>query len=960
MNELKLSDRPSDYSLATINNASEEQRARWLRGGENRIYSQALEFSPGDRLTVKEYRQPDGSKTYMVKPRVDGKGNYDAGGYRYYRSTTTGGWVSHQNDDEMSLAQYLENAFLYDDEVSARTEHVMKDYGLDDDANHTLSKLIADHLFVSGPKTGEELLRKKSKTLRSRFDSLVSLGVPKSEAFGIAWLSEADTYHKGNTRRVLKRSSDVYKMLSGSKNKTTRDFLLKFIEGRSSVKINKFDRNNTLEAQQLEQHRRAQKALADAIDLKSNASSDDSLTTRQDSKGGMTTHADLFGGLFSGAPADPLRHVSPDEYPDARDEYEEYPDLRILDGSRIRNEELKQVEAGLRKFNEGMVKGTAGTAALTSGSLPAAAVIMGAGTTVGDWVGGGDLSDAAVSGVTDAALTYAGGKVLEAGFNHVLRPVYKSVKNEVGKIIQNVRGRGPQVILPMGERGLENATHTLADAPVPVRNTLAEVASTRSVLPGEVAPTYSVSVPLSAQGRVTLDTGASWLDRLAVKGHSLLHRHDSSLAYTNERLFGQPLDRLLGRSPGKTVLTAAYPKGTSGVYVDAYKGSTRVPTLGQYHEPISYQPDNSMIGQVRINLNMTSPVDANPSEVLSHEYVHALARRSEGWLHSRGGKLLDGTVDPVVLNAAKVYSQKHPERDASVFLKDTMYGTQVHENTARYFNLLNRFKARSLNELESLATQTGNSVVDELGRPILRISPQATQAFPFYRDAQHLQQSVPHRGVIPLEHLDSKGGESGAVRTDSKGGNAVRADLEGGESTGESVDSANEVPEGTEQTAQNGGGPRIVVNPKVFSDKRDALCVAMNEAFRVLMEVNGFEPQAEPTPAQRRFFADTAYATDELMLRRTILARICTFDTSIGEPSSGEHTGHSESTAPTDEQLQEAVEFLETVMEIGAPQNQWEQQAVKRIHDVLVETLKSSQRTDTADQPAPRSETVHR
>lgn len=73
---------------------------------------------------------------------------------------------------------------------------------------------------------------------------------------------------------------------------------------------------------------------------------------------------------------------------------------------------------------------------------------------------------------------------------------------------------------------------------------------------------------------------------------------------------------------------------------------------------------------------------------------------------------------------------------------------------------------------------------------------------------------------------------------------------------------------------------------------------------------------------------------------------------------SQDDTAHKESTAPTDEQLQEAVEFLEMVMKIGAPQNQWEQQAVKRIHDVLVETLKSSQRTDTANQPAPRDETV--
>ena len=137
-------------------------------------------------------------------------------------------------------------------------------------------------------------------------------------------------------------------------------------------------------------------------------------------------------------------------------------------------------------------------------------------------------------------------------------------------------------------------------------------------------------------------------------------------------------------------------------------------------------------------------------------------------------------------------------------------------------------------------------------------------------------------------------------------------------------------------------GPRVVINPQVMKDDRDALCVAFNESFRIIQEINGFDPVSEPTPAQRRFFADTAYADDEVMLRRTILARICTFDTSIGEPSKGEHTGHSESTAPTDEQIQEAIEFLHTVLEIGAPQNEWEQSAVQRIIERLESGVKVS------------------
>ena len=131
---------------------------------------------------------------------------------------------------------------------------------------------------------------------------------------------------------------------------------------------------------------------------------------------------------------------------------------------------------------------------------------------------------------------------------------------------------------------------------------------------------------------------------------------------------------------------------------------------------------------------------------------------------------------------------------------------------------------------------------------------------------------------------------------------------------------------------------RIIINPKVFKDKRDGLCVAYNEAFRVIMEMNGFDPQAEPTEEQRKFFSDTAYADDERMLRRTILARICTFDDSVKNP--------------TDEQLDEALEFLETVMEIGAPQSEEEQANVQRIHDMIAEIRKAPRPEEQpAEQP---------
>ena len=114
---------------------------------------------------------------------------------------------------------------------------------------------------------------------------------------------------------------------------------------------------------------------------------------------------------------------------------------------------------------------------------------------------------------------------------------------------------------------------------------------------------------------------------------------------------------------------------------------------------------------------------------------------------------------------------------------------------------------------------------------------------------------------------------------------------------------------------------RIIINPQVLKDSRDAMCVAFDEAFRILMEYMDFECVSEPTDEQRRFFADTAYADDEVQLRRTILARICTLDTSVKDP--------------TDEQLQEAVEFLDSVMESGAPQNEWEQRSVQRLRAVV-------------------------
>ena len=117
---------------------------------------------------------------------------------------------------------------------------------------------------------------------------------------------------------------------------------------------------------------------------------------------------------------------------------------------------------------------------------------------------------------------------------------------------------------------------------------------------------------------------------------------------------------------------------------------------------------------------------------------------------------------------------------------------------------------------------------------------------------------------------------------------------------------------------------RIVINPSTFKNEKSALCVAMNERFRIAMEQYGFEPQSEPTDRQRRFFADTAYADDEVQLRRTILARILTLDTSVKDP--------------TDEQLQEAVAFLREFKRRERPSNDWEASAIDRL-EVLVQTV---------------------
>ena len=158
----------------------------------------------------------------------------------------------------------------------------------------------------------------------------------------------------------------------------------------------------------------------------------------------------------------------------------------------------------------------------------------------------------------------------------------------------------------------------------------------------------------------------------------------------------------------------------------------------------------------------------------------------------------------------------------------------------------------------------------------------------------------------------------------------LRQDARGGDAGDEVTENAEIVNSGEVTDTPVTNGPRIVINPTTFRNGKDALCVAFNERFRIAMEQYGFEPQSEPTERQRRFFADTAYADDETMLRRTILARILTLDTSVKDP--------------TDEQMREALAFLGEFAKRERPSNDWEANAIRRLARLVESTLPKGDR----------------
>ena len=157
----------------------------------------------------------------------------------------------------------------------------------------------------------------------------------------------------------------------------------------------------------------------------------------------------------------------------------------------------------------------------------------------------------------------------------------------------------------------------------------------------------------------------------------------------------------------------------------------------------------------------------------------------------------------------------------------------------------------------------------------------------------------------------------------------LRQDAKGGDAGGEVTENAEIVNSGEAADPPVTNGPRIVINPTTFRNGKDALCVAFNERFRIWMEAEGFNPQSEPTEKQREFFNDTAYADDELMLRRTILARIATLDTSVKDP--------------TDAQITETLEMLKGFRETERPDDAWQANALDRIIG-LVQSVEPAER----------------
>jgi hypothetical protein len=278
------------------------------------------------------------------------------------------------------------------------------------------------------------------------------------------------------------------------------------------------------------------------------------------------------------------------------------------------------------------------------------------------------------------------------------------------------------------------------------------------------------------------------------------------------------------------------------------------------------------------------------------------------------------------------YERTHPKGSAERFLDDAAKEALVAA-AAGGVPTLRQFVPGAVRAAAKEAEKYPDPLLAEAARlprdELLRRAAKA-EAYQKAMEAQNATVDAVAAATSPVGNMVAN--QAGSVAHDA----LTRQDAKGGDA-GHSGAAPAHAPNTRPHRA---GGTRIVINPQVFKDKRDALCVAMNEGFRILMEANGFDPVSEPTEEQRRFFANTEYARDENMLRRTILARILTFDTSV--------------TDPTESQLQECQEFLDSILEAGLVKTQWEQWAVRRIASLLfkVAPSPSSQPTAPADGPA--------
>jgi hypothetical protein len=75
---------------------------------------------------------------------------------------------------------------------------------------------------------------------------------------------------------------------------------------------------------------------------------------------------------------------------------------------------------------------------------------------------------------------------------------------------------------------------------------------------------------------------------------------------------------------------------------------------------------------------------------------------------------------------------------------------------------------------------------------------------------------------------------------------------------------------------------KVILNPFSNLSKQEQNAVYQNEAIRLHLKKNNYEPKFELTPQQREFFKGTPYEKDETAAKHSILARILTGDPSVG------------------------------------------------------------------------------